>query len=312
MNKTFSKIRIIIVFIALITGGILAWQYFGLKAETTNWNTYRNVKYGYEIKYPPNLKMEKEELEKRGIPVEIVSRISWSFPQEIPEVTKEIVIDIRDNPEKKPLLSFLEYESASCKIEAQEPTFARISCKEKIEGTNQGLKLIDSAFGKDRVVYKISLVILGLISDLDFPHEVNVYNLMFSTFKFIEKEKEIKAPTPESNSRDNRRLSDMKMIESCLEIIHDEKGYYPGITGSNQWDTLKGFCNLEQNLFLPSGPYEYWVSSDNQSYILKTTLENYHQLLKEDIDGTPFGKAAVQCGIQGENEREYCIGRGTK
>lgn len=72
MNRAFSKIWIIIIVAVLLAGGILAWQYFGypreevkapeekvseegiIKDETADWKTYRNEKYGFEIRYPVN------------------------------------------------------------------------------------------------------------------------------------------------------------------------------------------------------------------------------------------------------------------
>lgn len=58
MNRAFSKIWVLIIFIILVGGGFFAWQYFGAPEEITNWKTYKNEYVGFEVKYPQNLKEE--------------------------------------------------------------------------------------------------------------------------------------------------------------------------------------------------------------------------------------------------------------
>jgi len=103
---------------------------------------------------------------------------------------------------------------------------------------------------------------------------------------------------------------------------------YPGKAGSNQWEALENalvpedFDELISIKGLDSSRFEYWVSSDNQKYILKVTLDTHFEEtlriptnsncpnINNDIDGFPLGEGMVDCGIQGPDEREYCIGRG--
>lgn len=76
MNAGFSKIWIPLVLIVLIAGGFFAWQYFGVQQkaaenrgekitegeiDTSNWQTYRNEEFGFEVKYPEDWSSNTEE-----------------------------------------------------------------------------------------------------------------------------------------------------------------------------------------------------------------------------------------------------------
>jgi len=68
-NKAFSKISLLIILVVVISGGIFLLQYLGtpkeeVKDETADWGTYRNEEYGYEIKYPNDWKTNTQSAPK--------------------------------------------------------------------------------------------------------------------------------------------------------------------------------------------------------------------------------------------------------
>ncbi len=118
--------------------------------------------------------------------------------------------------------------------------------------------------------------------------------------------------TARQKARDVRRVSDMRQVALALEMYYDDNTDtgYPGSSGSNQWTPCGGSNALENALetdYMASVPcdpgsniYEYWVATDNQSYVLNATLEDSNNpALDDDVDGTPLG-----CTCTGQ---EYCI-----
>ena len=242
-GKTNLKLIAIIVGLTVITGGgVFAWQYFGasedkirtpekkaleevVENETADWKIYRNESYKYKIKYPSDLETAKEEFEKAGVPIETTSYISFVFPlvEDAPTFT---AIDIRviPNTEKRLLRSVLDYDSTFCKIEAEQNTFVRISCER--DGI---VRTIESAFSIDDrdYIYVVSLSIAGLFIDLtgvDLSSEINTYELMLSTFEFIEGEP-ISPPTG-LGPKDSKIAANMNSLGTTAEIYYGENGTY--------------------------------------------------------------------------------------
>jgi len=225
MKQAFSKIWLIVVLIILIAGGVFAWQYLKPKEmvpdKTANWQLYQNERFKYEIKYPPELEMLKDEFEKQGIAVETVPAISWMFPVgDTPNIAKSISVNVTENTEKKSLRSILGYDSAECKIEKEQEAFLKIDCE--MEGT---MRLVMSAFAKNEWVYVISLEIMSLegLTKTDFSSEINTYGLMLSTFKFLEGE----IVVPQRRSvEDVKVMADMSQIQTAAEIFYDRNNSY--------------------------------------------------------------------------------------
>lgn len=118
----------------------------------------------------------------------------------------------------------------------------------------------------------------------------------------------------DAETRDLRRATDFITLVS---LLYEYRTYYNKFPSSlDELITTREIIRIYPALPPIKDPlrdslYEYWTSVDQQKFILKavfeTHLENY---LNEDIDGWPLGEGVVNCGIQGPNEREYCVGGG--
>ncbi len=118
--------------------------------------------------------------------------------------------------------------------------------------------------------------------------------------------------------RDARRISDLKSIQTALELYYNRCNFYPGqincgtpFVGTNfpgmksalEGSSL-GIGTIPNN---PSGdPYEYGTGSLGQFYVLKAILEDGgNKVLTDDIDlaGSADGGATINCV-----DPAYCVG----
>jgi prepilin-type N-terminal cleavage/methylation domain-containing protein len=127
-----------------------------------------------------------------------------------------------------------------------------------------------------------------------------------------------------SKARDAKRISDLVNVQAALELYFDRCKEYP--LGTNGWlDTAAdNGCPPDINLgtyitVIPSWPtaggnsYLYTTQENlakPDAYILETVLENYNEVLKDDIDGEDSSTFDHECGsnVSGNAERVFCLG----
>jgi type II secretion system protein G len=133
-----------------------------------------------------------------------------------------------------------------------------------------------------------------------------------------------------AKARDVKRISDIGNIQLALELYFDRCKQYPAfvkgssaISGSKKVTLSTNFNNncpvatpaitlgsyISQIPTSPSpGSYSYYVNSEANptDYVLSVTLENYNEILKDDLDSAPITGAV--CGTNGSAELIYCVG----
>jgi hypothetical protein len=162
-------------------------DYFSIEnKKTINWDTYRNEKYGFEIRHPRGL--DKEEL--GTYTGDTVSLVYLGFL----ELFGGIGIDVKDNTEGKSLRSLLFVDSGPCEVESEGIASIRIACNTESEYS------IISAFANNDKVYIISYAAFDYVDVHNMSEavsgELEVYNQMISTFKFLTQESSIVIISP--------------------------------------------------------------------------------------------------------------------
>ena len=111
--------------------------------------------------------------------------------------------------------------------------------------------------------------------------------------------------------RDARRITDLKETQNALELYYLKNNKYPAISGADSWNSLRtsligggiGISTIPNDpLYVSDGSkrYEYGISSDSQSYVLKATLEDpNNSALNDDTDNTLYG---IDC-----DGPSYCV-----
>ncbi len=109
-----------------------------------------------------------------------------------------------------------------------------------------------------------------------------------------------------SKARDAKRISDLGHIQLSLELSFDKNKQYPS-TLDGLRPTYITTVPTPPSSQLNQSSYDYSpTGSPLNDYVLHIELENYSEMLKDDIDDDS------NCGVanNGENdgERDYCLG----
>jgi len=190
---------IIIVLCAVFVGGITAWRYIEMpeneeapevkpsKDETADWKTYRNEKYGFKIKYPPDWRSEVVDWPD---PADRAKLSIYLYP---PEVDPSYV-DARDpvvligvttttGGSSLPLALFGKRgESMLCEIvQIGNFNFCKLTI-EQSDVSSTGITIY--AIDKDSLIYTIAI-------SCGWPEcgtrsEFEVFQKILSTFKLLE------------------------------------------------------------------------------------------------------------------------------
>lgn len=118
--------------------------------------------------------------------------------------------------------------------------------------------------------------------------------------------------------RDSRRLSDLRSVQTALELYYGKEGHYP--TGVTTWELFSAtLINADIGVKqVPVGPsnnetYFYGTDSAGSTYVLGTVLEepstivmgSSYKGIPPSEDGTPIPTGKAACGEPDGNF--YCL-----
>mgnify|MGYP000400851006 CR=1 FL=1 len=309
-NRVFFKIGIIVILVALAAGGILAWQFLwtpkeeikapekGIVDETANWKTYKNEKYGYEIKYPADWYLN-EWPDKHAVGFRTYS------PDEMPQIDDSL-INIEIEQEYSSIDDWIN-EFKTTTEEGMESWGMNFFQEEIMIGNEKGYKIgfVGEENGQKAYLF-VSIVlyrdgnvfIFQQSSPIECQRlECKIFNQMLSTFKFIEtkitdEKQEIEpakiedVPSAELSRNDIWRIANKKIIMSALYSYFEDYNEYP--------QTLKKLLDIP-----PGKTYPYLQSNKSAEDILKdpATKEfyEYHPGVSDYQLCINYDKTGRQC-----------------
>ena len=183
MNKKISTplaILIILLIIAIIIG-VTLWIYLikdivSPQDETTDWNTYRNEKYGYEIKYPEKWTFDDSFGPNKERPY---SAVMFSPPdsksEEIFVFTDFQIAGLTRNLSLKESLKIMGGHNFISQEDINVNNYRAIKTEQPGPENSYSIYIMND----DRIIYRLTL------TSINSPF-LNIFNQMLSTFRFLE------------------------------------------------------------------------------------------------------------------------------
>ncbi|MBI1984815.1 MAG: hypothetical protein HYS60_01735, partial [Candidatus Wildermuthbacteria bacterium] len=180
----------VIVFFAIIAGGVFVWQKgllissgTKISERTKDWETYRNEEYKYEVKYPESWQRQVlDSVYADAISTKNDVRFypSWVNLQYLNIKDPMIGVNVLANTERAPLPVALHFTES-------------ISCKDvKVGGIRFCRYAVDTEAPTDLTVYALSrgdwIYTIGIMCDLSecvSSEEYKIFEDVLSTFRFL-------------------------------------------------------------------------------------------------------------------------------
>jgi len=110
-------------------------------------------------------------------------------------------------------------------------------------------------------------------------------------------------------ARDARRISDLRTVQSSLEVYYAQNGIYPDVDGWNDLENkLTGIISQLPQDPLPGNPnYDYTFCDGGQRYVMQAHLEDAKNCPAnyKAPDTTTCSNVALNCDCV--NNQNYCV-----
>jgi hypothetical protein len=286
--------------------------------DTSNWKTYRNEKYGFEVRYPGNFKINEDKEVGFGITLSpsadatqflvIQPDIGFDFFDEYLPLNWEETIE-KLNAIKKILFLQNEYESYTKKLRERASKIQNIifAGREAVS-----LKTVDlDPFDKKTLFYTLKITDLKNLpwsknNRIHYEVEegnddlIKIFDQILSNFKFIKPSGRIISKEEMADIRGFNAviISSMVGLRSSLELFYSEKGSYAGFNCNYQ--EAKEFCNKIKDI-LKTEP------------VIKTASEAYCAYIKiipeNDVDQFYCISSDDSAGITNVSPSLFCNGQ---